>query len=56
MKVLIGIIVTLILVFGWWLPNVGVWDRCGASPSYALIRGVFEKPDLFTCAALLSNR
>lgn len=49
------VLVLTIFTIGWWLPNASVWQKCGASTSFSLIRGVFEKPDVFTCIGLRMN-
>jgi hypothetical protein len=45
-------VVGLVFTLGWWAPNVAVWQGCGADQSFAILRGIFEKPDMVTCYAL----
>lgn len=39
--------------FGWWMPNALAWKNCGAPSSFALTRGIWERPDVLTCAGLM---
>lgn len=45
-------IVAVVFTLGWWAPNMKMWQSCGADSSFALLRGIFEKPDALTCIAL----
>ncbi|ROO84533.1 hypothetical protein EDD29_2060 [Actinocorallia herbida] len=42
----------IVFGFGWWGPNMRMWQECGADQTFAVMRGVFEKPDALTCFAL----
>ncbi len=53
----VGILVVFALALGvfalgWWIPNMQVWQACGADEDFAMLRGLFEKPDVMTCYAL----
>lgn len=41
-----------VFAFGWWFPNVRMWQTCGANNLFSMLRGLFEKPDVMTCWAL----